>query len=62
MSCGLAIVFACGVAWLAWFAQPAALGLAAALRTGLYPFLPADVIKIALAAAVLPATWRLIGR
>ena len=62
MACGLAIVFACGVAWLAWFAQPSALGLSAALRTGLFPFLPADIIKIVLASAVLPGVWRLIGR
>ena len=62
MACGLAIVFACGVAWLAWFAQPSALGLSAALRTGLFPFLPADITKIVLASAVLPGVWRLIGR
>ena len=62
MACGLAIIFACGVAWLAWFAQPSALGLSAALRTGLFPFLPADIIKIVLASAVLPGMWRLIGR
>ena len=62
MACGLGIIFAFGVAWLAWFAQPAAVGLPAALRTGLYPFLPADVIKIALASAVLPAVWKLRGR
>ena len=37
MAAGLAVVFACGVAWLAWFARPAALNLDQALRTGLYP-------------------------
>ncbi len=62
MTVGLSIVFGCGVAWLAWFAQPAPLGLSAALRTGLVPFLVADGIKIALAATVLPAVWRVIGR
>ena len=62
MAAGLAIVFACGVAWLAWFAQPVPAGLGAALRTGLIPFLAADAIKVALAATVLPAAWRLIGR
>ena len=62
MACGLTLVFACGVAWLAWLAQPSALGLSAALRTGLFPFLPADIIKIVLASAVLPGVWRLIGR
>ncbi len=62
MACGLALVFACGVAWLAFFARPAAVGLDAALRTGLYPFIPADIFKIFVAAAVTPAAWRLIGR
>ncbi len=62
MTCGLAIVFAGGVLWLAAFAQPVAVGLPAALRTGLYPFLPADIIKMALASAILPTAWKLIGR
>jgi biotin transport system substrate-specific component len=61
MSCGLAVVFAFGVAWLAWFAQPVAVGVSTAFRTGLLPFLPADLIKIALASAVLPSAWRLLG-
>ncbi|MEO8075329.1 MAG: biotin transporter BioY [Acidobacteriota bacterium] len=60
MGTGLALIFACGVTWLAWFARPAA-GLGAALRSGLYPFIPADIIKICLAAAVMPALWRLTG-
>jgi biotin transport system substrate-specific component len=62
MACGLAIIFTFGVVWLAWLAEPAGLGLAAAIRTGLYPFLPADIIKVALASAVLPAAWKLFGR
>jgi biotin transport system substrate-specific component len=61
MTAGLAVIFAFGVAWLAWFAQPSALGLDAALRTGLYPFLPADLVKILIAAAVLPTVWRFTG-
>lgn len=61
MACGLAVVFALGVAWLAWFAQPAALGFPGAVRTGLLPFLPADLIKIALASAVLPTAWKALG-
>jgi biotin transport system substrate-specific component len=62
MMCGLAVVFACGVTWLALFARPAGAGFAAALRTGLYPFLPADIFKVLIAAAVMPALWRLTGR
>jgi biotin transport system substrate-specific component len=61
MAAGLAIVFASGVAWLAWFARPTHLGLNAALATGLYPFVPADLFKICLAAAVMPAVWRIVG-
>jgi biotin transport system substrate-specific component len=62
MTCGLAIIFACGVLWLAVFARPVAVGLQTALATGLYPFLPADIIKVALASAILPTAWKLIGR
>ena len=62
MGAGLAIVFACGVTWLALFAQPAHLGFAAALRTGFFPFLPADILKVLLAATVLPGIWSLTGR
>ena len=60
MACGLAIVFACGVTWLALFARPTGIGFAAALRTGFYPFLPADIIKLFIAAGVMPALWRFI--
>lgn len=57
MAAGLALVFAGGVAWLAWFARPLATGLTVALQTGLYPFLPADVLKICAAAAIMPGVW-----
>ena len=56
------MVFTFGVLWLAWFARPVHAGLGAALRTGLYPFLPADIVKICIAAAVMPAVWTLLGR
>jgi biotin transport system substrate-specific component len=59
MAAGLTIVFAGGVAWLAFFAAPAPLGLRAALAGGLIPFLPADIFKLLVAASVLPAAWRL---
>jgi biotin transport system substrate-specific component len=62
MTCGLAIVFACGVTWLALFARPAGIGFDAALRTGFYPFVPADMFKVLIAAAVMPSLWRLLGR
>jgi biotin transport system substrate-specific component len=62
MAAGLAVVFAFGVLWLAWFARPAAGDLGTALRTGLYPFLPADIVKICIAAAIMPGVWALLGR
>ncbi len=62
MFAGLSVVFTFGVVWLAWFARPAAATLDQALRTGLYPFIPADVIKIFIAAAVMPALWKLTGK
>jgi biotin transport system substrate-specific component len=61
MAAGLTVVFTGGVIWLAMFARPAGAGFDAALRTGLYPFLPADIFKILLAAAVMPAVWRIVG-
>jgi biotin transport system substrate-specific component len=62
MAAGLAIVFAGGVSWLAWFAQPAALGPSSALQTGFFPFIPADIIKILIAATILPSVWKMMGR
>lgn len=62
MAAGLAVIFAFGVIWLALFARPAASGFDVAVRTGLYPFLPADLFKICVAAAVMPGVWKLIGR
>ena len=58
MAAGLAIVFAFGVGWLA-FGTPH-VGFQAAVASGLVPFLPADIVKIFLAATVLPAAWRLL--
>lgn len=58
MGAGLAIVFACGVGWLAWGAPR--LGLATAIATGLVPFIPADIVKVLLAATVLPVAWRFL--
>lgn len=66
MLAGLAVVYACGVAWLGLFARPAGqaapLGIQAALAAGVYPFLLADLVKVLAAAGVLPAIWRLLGR
>ena len=60
MMLGLAVIFACGLTWLAFFAN-GAVGLPNALRLGLYPFVVVDVAKILLAAAILPALWKAIA-
>jgi biotin transport system substrate-specific component len=60
MAAGLAVVFAGGLSWLAY--GPAATGIGAAISTALLPFLAADLLKLCLAAAVLPTVWRFIGR
>lgn len=66
MLAGLALIFISGLSWLAFFARPVGgsspVGLAAALATGLYPFLVADIVKLAIAAGLVPAVWRVIGR
>ena len=66
MLAGLAIIYACGAMWLGMFArlgtQNAAVGIQAALATGVAPFVLADLVKLFAAAAVLPGLWRLTGR
>jgi biotin transport system substrate-specific component len=62
MAAGLAVIFLFGVSWLALFARPAGVGLDAALRAGLYPFLIGDIFKIFLGAAILPGVWTIVGR
>lgn len=58
MGAGLVVIFAFGVAWLAWGLPH--VGLSAATASGLVPFLPADLVKVLVAAAVLPAAWRFL--
>lgn len=57
MALGSVVILVSGWAWLAL-----ALGGAQAFRLGVAPFLPGDVVKIALAAAVLPSGWALLRR
>jgi biotin transport system substrate-specific component len=61
MTCGLVLIFVGGVVWLAFFTRPA-VGIAGALRAGVYPFVPLDVIKLFVAASITPALWKLIAR
>ena len=59
MALGLALIFAFGVLWFAWFARPTAVGLSAALRLAFYPFIAVDILKVVLAALVLPSVWKI---
>ncbi len=63
MAAGLLVIYAFGVAWLAFGARvPQPLGVRSALIAGAGPFFVADVVKIFVAASALPAVWRLLGR
>ena len=65
MIIGLLLIYAAGTMWLAFFARTAtsgAVGVRTALATGVMPFLPADIVKVFFAAAILPGLWRLLGR
>jgi biotin transport system substrate-specific component len=52
-----AVIFAFGVAWLS-----AIVGTETALKAGLLPFLPGEVVKIALLALTVPAAGRFAAR
>jgi len=55
MGLGSIIILLSGWAWLARFVSPAA-----AFQIGVAPFLIGDIIKIALASAVLPSGWAIL--
>jgi biotin transport system substrate-specific component len=59
MMLGSALIYAVGATWLAhnqhWSASTA-------ISKGVTPFLISDAIKAAVAAILLPATWRLVRR
>jgi biotin transport system substrate-specific component len=59
MLTGNVIVYLCGLPWLA---HSLGTGLTKTLELGLYPFVPGDMAKLYLAAALLPAAWKLSRR
>ncbi len=59
MAIGSAIIYVFGAVWLA---HDQNLSAAKAISFGVTPFLIWDAVKIAIAALVLPGTWRLVGR
>jgi biotin transport system substrate-specific component len=56
MLCGNVIIYACGLPWLAHVLHT---NLDKTLEYGFYPFIIGDTLKLYLAAALLPATWRI---
>ena len=59
MLTGNLIVYLIGLPWLAVVLNT---NLDKTLEYGLYPFVPGDIFKLYLAAAVLPTAWRLVAR
>ena len=57
MLAGLAIVFIGGVSWLTGLTG----SLSSAVATGFAPFIVADIIKVSIAALILPGAWKLLG-
>jgi biotin transport system substrate-specific component len=60
MMSGLAVVFAGGVLWLTIASRPP-IGLSGALAAGFVPFIVPDLLKLLVAAGVMPALWRITG-
>jgi len=61
MAVGLVVVFAGGVVWLGFVVEPSR-GIAGALAAGFFPFVLPDLIKLLIAAGVMPGLWWLTGR
>ena len=59
MLTGNVLIYLIGLTWLATALRT---NLETTLKLGLYPFVPGDIFKLYLAAAALPAAWRLIHR
>ena len=55
MLLGNIVIYTFGLLWLSCLP-----GINNILRVGLYPFIIGDLLKIALAAAILPSGWRLL--
>ncbi|MDQ3162672.1 MAG: biotin transporter BioY [Actinomycetota bacterium] len=58
MLTGNVLIYLLGLPWLAVVLDT---GLEKTLELGFYPFVVGDMVKLYLAAALLPSAWRLIG-
>lgn len=56
MVLGNLVIYAFGLLWLSVLIGPGR-----SVATGVLPFIPGDIIKIALAAAILPAAWKFLA-
>ena len=57
MAAGSALILLCGASWLSVMIGPQK-----ALAFGVMPFLAGDLLKLALASAILPLAWKLVRR
>jgi len=56
MLLGNVVIYLCGLPWLARY-----VGYERVLIAGLFPFIPGDLIKLALATLLLPSGWKLLA-
>jgi biotin transport system substrate-specific component len=59
MLTGNVVIYLVGLPWLAVVLET---DLEKTLELGLYPFVPGDIFKLYLAAALLPGAWRLVEK
>ena len=59
MFLGEVCIYLVGIPWLM---QALDVGLTEALALGLAPFVIGDTLKLLMAAALLPAGWRVVGK
>ena len=59
MLTGSVVIYFCGAVWLH---HELGVSWATTLVDGVYPFVPGDLVKLYLAAAALPAAWKLVRR
>ena len=57
MLVGNLIIYGCGASWLASF-----IGIENAIKSGIAPFLYGDMLKILIAAGLLPVAWRVMSK
>jgi biotin transport system substrate-specific component len=65
MLAGLLVIYTAGVTWLGLFATTSngpTPRMSTAFLVGVYPFIGPDLIKLTIAAGLVPGLWRLLGR